>query len=58
MEDKLNMEDYYTKDEIDYRCMYYGQIPENLTYNMKAILVEKLENEIGTKLEDIISKRS
>ena len=58
MEDKLNMEDYYTKDEIDYICMYYGQIPENLTYNMKAILVEKLENEIGTKLEDIISKRS
>ena len=58
MEDKLNMEDYYTKDEIDYICMYYGQIPENLTYNMKAILVEKLEKEIGTKLEDIISKRS
>ena len=58
MNNKLNMEDYYTKDEIDYICMYYGQIPENLTYNMKAILVEKLENEIGTKLEDIISKRS
>mgnify|MGYP003660326652 FL=1 len=52
------IEDYYTKDEIDYMCMYYGQIPENLTYNMKIMLVEKLENEIGTKLEEIQSKIS
>tara|TARA_R110002020_G_scaffold374533_1_gene585818 strand:+ start:396 stop:560 length:165 start_codon:yes stop_codon:yes gene_type:complete len=52
------IEDYYTKDEIDYICMYYGQIPENLTYNMKIMLVEKLENEIGTKLEEIQSKIS
>ena len=52
------MEDYYTKDEIDCMCMYYGQIPENLTYNMKIMLVEKLENEIGTKLEEIQSKIS
>ena len=54
----MKMEDYYTKDEIDYICMYYGQIPENLTYNMKIMLVEKLENEIGTKLEEIQSKIS
>jgi len=47
------IEDYYTKDEIDYICMYYGQIPENLTYNMKIILVEKLENEICDKLDEI-----
>ena len=33
----MKMEDYYTKDEIDYICMYYGQIPENLTYNMKIL---------------------
>ena len=57
-EEKMNIEDYYTKDEIDYICMYYGQIPENLTYNMKIILVEKLENEIGNKLEQIINRRS
>jgi len=57
-EEKMNIEDYYTKDEIDYICMYYGQIPENLTYNMKIILVEKLENEVGNKLEQIINRRS
>tara|TARA_R110002096_G_scaffold269461_1_gene463288 strand:- start:55 stop:219 length:165 start_codon:yes stop_codon:yes gene_type:complete len=54
----MRMEDYYTKDEIDYICMYYGQIPENLTYNMKAMLVEKLEDEIGNKIEEIQKKRS
>jgi len=54
----MNIEDYYTKDEIDYICMYYGQIPENLTYNMKIILVEKLENEIVDKVEQIINRRS
>jgi len=31
---------------------------ENLTYNMKIGLVEKLENEIGDKLEQIESRRS
>ena len=55
---KMKMEDYYTKDEIDYICMYYGQIPDNLTYNMKAMLVEKLEDEIGNKIEEIQKKRS
>ena len=25
--------------------MYYGQIPDNLPYNLKAILVEKFEKE-------------
>lgn len=54
----IRIEDYYTEDEIDYICMYYGQIPENLTYNMKIILVEKLENEIGDKVEQIINRRS
>ena len=52
------IEDYYTKDEIDYMCMYYGQIPENLTYNMRAMLVEKFENMIGIKIEEIQSKIS
>ena len=52
------IEDYYTKDEIDYICMYYGQMPENLTYNMKAILVEKYEDEIGDKVEEIIRRKS
>ena len=52
------IEDYYTKDEIDYICMYYGQIPENLTYNMKIMLVEKLVNEIEDKIKEIENKRS
>tara|TARA_R100000808_G_C2125363_1_gene135706 strand:- start:1043 stop:1207 length:165 start_codon:yes stop_codon:yes gene_type:complete len=54
----MKIEDYYTNDEIDYICMYYGQIPENLTYNMKIMLVEKLENEIGDKIKEIENKRS
>jgi len=54
----MKIEDYYTNDEIDYICMYYGQIPENLTYNMKIMLVEKLENEIGDKIKEIEKKRS
>ena len=54
----MKIEDYYTNDEIDCICMYYGQIPENLTYNMKIMLVEKLENEIGDKIKEIENKRS
>tara|TARA_R100001594_G_scaffold149903_1_gene209129 strand:- start:990 stop:1154 length:165 start_codon:yes stop_codon:yes gene_type:complete len=54
----MKIEDYYTKEEIDYICMYYGQIPENLTYNMKIMLVEKLENEIVYKVEQIKRERS
>ena len=42
----LNIEYYYTQDEIDMVCMYYGQIPDNLTRNMQIMLVEKFENEI------------
>ena len=42
----LNIEDYYTQDEIDMVCMYYGQIPDNLTRNMQIMLVEKFENEV------------
>ena len=56
--EKMKIEDYYTNDELDYKCMYYGQIPENLTYNMKIMLVEKLENEIGDKIKEIENKRS
>ena len=52
------MEDYYTKDEIDYICMYYGQIPDNLSYYTKAILVEKYEDEIGSKIEEIQRRKS
>ena len=54
----MNIKNYYTKDEIDYMCMYYGQIPENLTYNMKIIFVEKYENEISNKIEEVINGRS
>ena len=52
------MEDYYTKDEIAHMCWYYGQYSDNLTYNMKAMLVEKFEDMIGDKIEEIIKKRS
>ena len=45
----MKIEDYYTQDEIDMMCMYYGQIPENLTRNMQIMLVEKFENEIVWK---------
>ena len=52
------IEDYYTEDEINYICMYYGQIPENLTYKMKIILVEKLEDEICNKINEIERRKS
>ena len=52
------IEDYYTENEIDCICMYYGQIPQNLTYNMKIIFVEKYENEISNKIEEVINGRS
>ena len=54
----MKMEDYYTKDEIDYMCIYYGQIPDNLTYNMRAMLVEKYEHMIGDKIEEIQRRKS
>tara|TARA_R100000501_G_C2544535_1_gene61841 strand:+ start:250 stop:432 length:183 start_codon:yes stop_codon:yes gene_type:complete len=57
-ENEMKMEDYYTKDEIDYICMYYGQIPDNLSYYTKAILVEKYEDEIGSKIEEIQRRKS
>jgi hypothetical protein len=41
----LNIEDYYTQNDIDEICIYYGQIPDNLTKNMQIILVEKYEQE-------------
>ena len=54
----MKIEDYYTNDEIDCICMYYGQIPENLTYNMRAMLVEKYEHMIGDKVEEIQRRKS
>jgi hypothetical protein len=56
MEKKI--EDYYTQDEIDMVCMYYGQIPENLTRNMQIMLMEKYEDEICEKIERIQSQIS
>ena len=54
----MKIEYYYTKNDIDEICIYYGQIPSNLPYNLKAILVEKFENEIGDKIEQVKSKMS
>ena len=42
----MKIEDYYTNDKIDEICMYYGQIPDNLSYNMKVLLIEKYEQEL------------
>tara|TARA_X000001382_G_scaffold83484_1_gene59055 strand:+ start:211 stop:363 length:153 start_codon:yes stop_codon:yes gene_type:complete len=41
----MNFYDYYTKNEINDICSYYGQIIENLSYNQIALLIEKYENE-------------
>ena len=54
----MKIEDYYTQDEIDMMCMYYGQIPENLTRNMQIRLVEKYEKELVEKVERIKSQIS
>ena len=54
----MKIEDYYTQDEIDMMCMYYGQIPENLTKNMQIMLVEKYEKELVEKVERIKSQIS
>jgi len=42
----MRIEDHYTNDEIDEICMYYGQITDNLHYNMKVLLIEKYEQEL------------
>ena len=55
---KMKMEDYYTKDEIAHMCWYYGQYADNLTYNQRAMLVERFENMIGDKITEIEKKRS
>lgn len=54
----MKIEDYYSQDEIDMMCMYYGQIPENLTRNMQIMLVEKYEKELVEKVERIKSQIS
>lgn len=54
----MKMEDYYTEDEIAHMCWYYGQYSQNLTYNQRAILVEKYENMIDDKIKQIEKKRS
>ena len=54
----MNFYDIYTKKEVENICFYYGQIPENLTYNQKAILVQNFENEIFNKCESIRNKTS
>ncbi len=41
----MNFYNYYTKNQIDDICLYYGQIMENLSYNQIALLIEKYENE-------------
>ena len=54
----MNYLDVYTEEEVDMICMYYGQIPDNLTRNMQIILMEKYENEIIEKVERIQSQIS
>ena len=45
----MNLYEYYTKDQIKDICLYYGQFYDNLTYNMRALLIEKYENEMEVK---------
>lgn len=52
------MEDYYTEDEIAHMCWYYGQYADNLTYNQRAMLVERFENMVDDKIKEIEKKRS
>ena len=47
----MNYLDFWTEEDVDMICMYYGQIPDNLPYNLKAILVEKFEKEYEPKIE-------
>ena len=52
----MNLYDFWTEEEVDMICMYYGQIPENLPYNLKAILVEKFENEWGEIIDRVVEQ--
>tara|TARA_Y100000401_G_scaffold97476_1_gene84822 strand:- start:1625 stop:1798 length:174 start_codon:yes stop_codon:yes gene_type:complete len=52
----VNLYDFWTKEEVDTICMYYGQIPANLPYNLKAMLVEKFENEWGEKIDRVVEQ--
>lgn len=45
----MNYNNYYTKNEIDEICWYYGQYSKNLSYNMIAIIIEQYENETKEK---------
>ena len=52
----MNYLDIWTEEEVDMMCMYYGQIPDNLPYNLKAILVEKFENEWGEIIDRVVEQ--
>tara|TARA_R110000824_G_scaffold376806_2_gene567930 strand:+ start:491 stop:664 length:174 start_codon:yes stop_codon:yes gene_type:complete len=52
----MNYLDIWTEEEVDMICMYYGQIPENLPYNLKAIFVEKFENEWEEKIDKVLEQ--
>ena len=41
----MNFYNYYTKNQINDICWYYGQFMENLSYNQIALLIEKYEIE-------------
>ena len=40
------IEEYYSKEDIEDICIWYGQIYDNLTYNMRVMLIEKYEKEM------------
>lgn len=52
----MNYLDFWTEEEVNNICMYYGQIPDNLPYNLKAILVEKFEKEWEKKIDKVVEK--
>ena len=40
------IEEYYSKEDIEDICIWYGQIYDNLTHNMRVMLIEKYEKEM------------
>ena len=49
--------EFYTEDEIDSICKFFSMKPENLTYDTKLILVDKLEKEICRQVGEIKAGR-
>jgi|8_EtaG_2_1085327.scaffolds.fasta_scaffold08875_4 hypothetical protein len=54
----MKMEDYYTKDEIDYMCICCGLNPRNINDSIKDMCIEKFEQMILDKINEAEARRS